>query len=332
MPTFEVDDQFHGHPKAAQAGFAAIGLWTCLGSWCMAYLTDGVVPRGLPLVVHNMSLVQSLLQVGMLEEKDADSYQIHDFLHWNKPAVWFYAQRAKACVKKRDQRAKARVMSKCPQGTQSGTPHGSPPGESPPLSPVSPSPSVLTDPTDLVPADAVPPVAQKESEPDSPQPPPVLTPPEPKPPKRKPKQQPLVVKVASGVGWKLWRSLYPQSKRNYGCYVDAPEDGREMARIVNSATDHAIAELRDRGTPGDPVEPIVQAILDYWFKEYLRDDGGERGWLVEQRHPLRYVLKGITKYGTPWSKSRPGGSTGLPQEALNAREALHKAAEVRCGT
>jgi hypothetical protein len=44
MPHFRVDDAFHAHPKAVQAGDEALGLWTRAGSYCMAYLTDGWVP------------------------------------------------------------------------------------------------------------------------------------------------------------------------------------------------------------------------------------------------------------------------------------------------
>lgn len=194
----------------------------------------------------------------------------------------------------------------------------------------------VSDPTDQVGgADAPPPTHRSaQSAPSGERPPAlvqVLTNPEPGAPKpaRKPRQQPLAVKVAPAAGWKLWRELYGRSKRAYGRYVDAPEDGAEMGRIVNAAIDQAIAELRVRCTPQDPVEPVVSEILQHWFKEYLRDDGGERGWIAEQRHPLRYVLKGVTKYGTPWSRAR--GSTGVPQEAQQARAALVASTEVPVG-
>lgn len=154
MPTFEVDDQFHSHPKAGIAGDDALGLWVRLGSWCMCHLTDGRVPRGLPGVVHRDSQVESLLKVGLLEELPDGSYQMHDFLHWNKPAAWWHEYRAKEAQKKANKRAAARAASKCPQGSPQGTTQGTPPKDSPGeyhRSP-SPSPSDLRDPSPTPPA------------------------------------------------------------------------------------------------------------------------------------------------------------------------------------
>lgn len=45
MAFFNVDDQFHGHPKARRASLAGVGLWTVAGSHCRAYKSDGFVPR-----------------------------------------------------------------------------------------------------------------------------------------------------------------------------------------------------------------------------------------------------------------------------------------------
>lgn len=44
MTWFKVDDTLAGHPKARQAGLAAIGLWTAAGSWSSQQLEDGRVP------------------------------------------------------------------------------------------------------------------------------------------------------------------------------------------------------------------------------------------------------------------------------------------------
>ena len=43
MPFFQVDDQFHSHPKTAWLSDGAVALWTRAGSHCAAYLTDGFV-------------------------------------------------------------------------------------------------------------------------------------------------------------------------------------------------------------------------------------------------------------------------------------------------
>ncbi len=295
MPTFEVDDQLHSHPKASAAGDEALGLWVRMGSWCMAYLTDGRVPRGLPLVVGKDSPLESLIKAGLLEVLENGDYQMHDWLHWQKPAKWWHQYRAKDAEKKKNKRALARAVSKCPLGTPSGTPHVNPPISSPGESPRSPSPSG-SDPTDQ---------ANDKSEARPPAPP-VLTPPVPKSTKRglgKPKQQTLSVKFQQGVGWGIWRKLYSESRRNYGAYVEAPEDGAKMQTLVNTATEHALRELVDRRTPAEPALPLVEQILAHWFKAYLREDG-KNGALADQRHPIRCVAVGIPTFGTPWSRAR----------------------------
>src|SRR4249919_3948895 len=45
MVWFNVDDNFHDHPKARRAGLDAIGLWVLCGSFSAQYLTEGFVPE-----------------------------------------------------------------------------------------------------------------------------------------------------------------------------------------------------------------------------------------------------------------------------------------------
>lgn len=177
-------------------------------------------------------------------------------------------------------------------------------------------------PTELVgTAEAAPPsrVGQAEPEPVA-----VLSQTEPSRPKRqrKPQQQTIPTSLPASVGWGIWRNLYSSSRRGYGAYIDAPEDGPEMARIVRKATEHALAHARANGPCSEPIQPIVEAALDHWFKSYLRDAGGDKEWIVEQRHPLRYVLKGVTKYGLPWSLPSPAEPRDAQAEAMRARAAL----------
>lgn len=112
MPTFEVDDQFHAHPKADAAGLEAIGLWVIAGSWCAGYLTDGRVPRGRALKMGSVSLWTRLVEVGLVEVTE-DGYRLHDYLHWNRSAAEIASDRVRATEKKRDQRARKRALSKC---------------------------------------------------------------------------------------------------------------------------------------------------------------------------------------------------------------------------
>lgn len=137
MPTFEVDDQLHSHPKAAAAGDEALGLWVRAGSWCAAYLTDGRVPWGQARRLGGDSQWDRLVDAGLVDKLEDGSYQLHDYLHWNRPATYFLNQRAKATEKKRDQRARARAQSKVSHRVSPGDV----PNPVPALSPVSPSPS-----------------------------------------------------------------------------------------------------------------------------------------------------------------------------------------------
>ena len=144
MPTFEVDDQLHSHPKAALAGDEALGLWVRLGSWCMAYLTDGRVPRGLPMLARKRKSIEKLIKVGLLSiQDDGLHYQMHDWLHWQKPASWWYEYRAKDAKKKQNRRAADRANSKMSPGDSLRESLG----ESP-RSP-SPSPSLIRSDPDL---------------------------------------------------------------------------------------------------------------------------------------------------------------------------------------
>lgn len=139
MPTFEIDDQFAFHQKTVMAGNEAIGVWARAGSWCAGYLTDGSVPRDIAGTLGGQSLWTKLINVGLVEETP-DGYQLHDYLHWNRPASAILDDRRRAAEKKRDQRAKLRADSKCPPGTSKGTPPGRPRACPPPVPP-SPAPA-----------------------------------------------------------------------------------------------------------------------------------------------------------------------------------------------
>lgn len=202
MPTFEVDDQLHSHPKPARAGLEAMGLWVMAGSWCACYLTDGRVPRDSAHRLGDVSLWDRLVQAQLVEPTD-EGYQLHDYLHWNRPASEIHAARLAAANKKRDQRAKKRAQSKCDRAV---SPYVSP-GDSPR--------DVPRDGPRYVPRD-VPPCVPRES-PVSPAPAPAQTHTQmEKPPVVPREKKPKTVEVILPQDWKPSESHYEQARKELG--------------------------------------------------------------------------------------------------------------------
>lgn len=109
MPFFNVDDQFHGHPKRRKAGWAAIGLWTTAGSWCRAYKSDGFVPADLVTEWHAQKNADRLVEVGLWDpaKRDKeDGYQFHDWLDLQSASDEVEKQREKARERQRARRKK----------------------------------------------------------------------------------------------------------------------------------------------------------------------------------------------------------------------------------
>lgn len=109
MPFFNVDDQFHGHPKRRKAGWAAVGLWTTAGSWCRAYKRDGFIPADLIKEWRATTLASKLVAVGLWSEAIENGergYKFHDWLDINTPSDEVEKQRAKARERQRKRRAK----------------------------------------------------------------------------------------------------------------------------------------------------------------------------------------------------------------------------------
>lgn len=84
MTFFNVDDQFHSHPKARRAGLAAIGLWTVAGAWSQAYKQQGFVPEyEVAAWPQGKRLAGQLVTAGLWEpaEKDGEKgWLFHDWL------------------------------------------------------------------------------------------------------------------------------------------------------------------------------------------------------------------------------------------------------------
>ena len=113
MPFFNVDDQFHGHPKRRKAGWAAIGLWTTAGSWCRAYKRDGFVPTDLINEWKAKRLAEQLVDAELwfhCQEGEEVGYRYHDWLDINSASDEVERQREKARARQRKRRAKLEEM------------------------------------------------------------------------------------------------------------------------------------------------------------------------------------------------------------------------------
>lgn len=90
MPYALIDDEICDHPKFAEVGLDAIGLWTLGLSWCSRHLTDGHIPTR---IVERYTagarrkttvIAAELVQVGLWEPTDG-GWLYHDF-HDHNPS------------------------------------------------------------------------------------------------------------------------------------------------------------------------------------------------------------------------------------------------------
>lgn len=99
MPFFNVDDQFHSHPKARKAGLAAIGLWTVAGAWSQAYKQQGFVPEyEVTSWPQGKRLADALVRAGLWDEGEKDGelgWWFHDWLDIHQTADEIERQRQK---------------------------------------------------------------------------------------------------------------------------------------------------------------------------------------------------------------------------------------------
>lgn len=109
MPFFNVDDQFHSHPKRRKAGWAAIGLWTTAGSWCRAYKHDGFVPLAMVEEWRAKKQAAQLVVAGLWHQAESEGepgYLFHDWLDINTTSDEVERQREKARERQRKRRQK----------------------------------------------------------------------------------------------------------------------------------------------------------------------------------------------------------------------------------
>lgn len=95
MPWFKVDDAFHCHPKAMQAGTAALGLWVRCGSWAAQQLTDGFVPTDVARMYGSAAMIRQLVGSGLWLDVDG-GYLFPDWTDYQPTREHVLAEREAA--------------------------------------------------------------------------------------------------------------------------------------------------------------------------------------------------------------------------------------------
>lgn len=122
MPWFKVDDTLALHPKVAQAGNAAMGLWIRAGSWSAQHLTDGFVPDYiLPPLGGRPTDAKRLVSVGLWIVADG-GWQFHDWQRFQPSRVEVLANRE--AERERKAKARAKASGRRPGGQPVGQPNG----------------------------------------------------------------------------------------------------------------------------------------------------------------------------------------------------------------
>ncbi|ALA48484.1 hypothetical protein AVU99_gp113 [Mycobacterium phage Lolly9] len=82
-----IDRKFWDHPKAKQAGNAALGLWAKANSWCRDNRSGGFVPRDVVLELGTRDEANALVSARLWKRVDKDGafigVQFNDYDHWN---------------------------------------------------------------------------------------------------------------------------------------------------------------------------------------------------------------------------------------------------------
>lgn len=115
MAFFNVDDQFHSHPKTRRAGLAAIGLWTVAGSWSQAYKQQGFVPAyEVSAWPQGKRLAAQLVAAGLWDvatsEDGEPGWRFHDWLDIHQTADEIEQQREKWRKRQKARRQKLAEM------------------------------------------------------------------------------------------------------------------------------------------------------------------------------------------------------------------------------
>lgn len=108
MVWFNVDDTLAFHPKAIQAGNAALGLWVRAGSWSAQTLSDGFVPRQIARSLGTVGQCKALVVAGLWLEVDG-GYRFHEWDQRQQTKEDVEARREMERRRKADQRKRSRV-------------------------------------------------------------------------------------------------------------------------------------------------------------------------------------------------------------------------------
>jgi hypothetical protein len=110
MVWFHVDDAMAFHPKAIQAGNAAIGLWVRAGAWATSARSDGFIPRTIARRIGTQPQIESLIVSGLWEVKN-DGYVMHDWHHYQIAKSDIESRRESDRQRKREQRKRENVTA-----------------------------------------------------------------------------------------------------------------------------------------------------------------------------------------------------------------------------
>jgi hypothetical protein len=94
-----VDDNLAMHRKVLAAGNAAMGMWVRAGSWSMANLTDGQVPREMVALLGSKGLADKLVAAGLWVEM-TDGYLFHEWGQRQPTKAAVESERKKAAERK----------------------------------------------------------------------------------------------------------------------------------------------------------------------------------------------------------------------------------------
>jgi hypothetical protein len=113
MVWFHVDDAMAFHPKAIEAGNAAIGLWVRAGAWATSARSDGFIPRPIARRIGTRSQIESLITAGLWEVKDS-GYIMHDWHDYQIAKADIESRRESNRNRKREQRKRQNVTLRQP--------------------------------------------------------------------------------------------------------------------------------------------------------------------------------------------------------------------------
>ena len=98
------------------------------------------------------------------------------------------------------------------------------------------------------------------------------------------------------IGWRIWRAAWSEA---YGgaTYVQNGADGKAMKALA-VAVDQQVKAVRPNAGP-DQAREGAERLWTHWATAYLSDEGS-RGFLTQNKHPLRCMDRELAKYGLPW--------------------------------